>query len=55
MNEIMIIVKNGENDYTLWLPDILNDDKILNALFAVHANSGYSVRGTLEEIKEEII
>ena len=50
-----IIFRNGENDFELWLPDIPKEalDEIETILMRYN-DTGYSVRGTREDIAEEI-
>lgn len=52
-----IIFKNGsENDYELWTEIALSKEETIKIfeILQSHVNEGSSVRGTLEEIKEEI-
>ncbi|WP_191400405.1 hypothetical protein [Flavonifractor sp. An306] len=49
-----IIIKNGTNDYTLWLPEIPVDEPLLNQIIEKYANSGCSTRGNAMDILQEV-
>lgn len=54
-NEVAIVIKHDDGEYTLWYPHLSADsDSLLKALFLVHQDEGFSVRGNLEQIKEEL-
>ena len=48
-----IIYKYGEDDFEIWFPDIPEDSPI-EAAFDEFRLSGYSVRGSKNDIKEEL-
>lgn len=49
-----IIIKNGTDDFTLWLPEIPTDEPLLKELLAKYENSGSSSRGTASDILDEV-
>lgn len=51
-----IVFKHDKNDYSIWMPDFSQSEekKILQALVAVLADNGTSIRGTKEEILQAI-
>lgn len=51
-----VLFKHGENDYSIWMPDFAKDEekKLLQALVAVFADNGTSIRGTKEVILQAI-
>jgi hypothetical protein len=51
-----ILFKHDKNDYSIWMPDFTNDEekKFLQALVAVFADNGTSIRGTKEDILQAI-
>ena len=52
----IVFKHEGENDYSIWMPDFAKDEekKILQALVAVFADNGTSIRGTKEDILQAI-
>lgn len=55
MELVNMIFKYGEDDYVLWNTEIPADDELLTKLLEKYENSGSSVRGTFEEIQEELV
>lgn len=55
MELVNMVFKYGEDDYMLWIPEIPADDELLVKLLEKYENSGSSVRGTFEEIKNELV
>lgn len=50
-----IIFKHGEDDYSIWVPDFSEKDmKRIVAMLEEFTNEGYSIRGTKEDLIEEI-
>lgn len=51
-----ILFKHSEDDYSIWMPDLAKNEekKILQALVAVFADNGTSIRGTKEDILQAI-
>lgn len=51
-----ILFKHSEDDYSIWMPDLAKNEekKILQALVAVFADDGTSIRGTKEDILRAI-
>ena len=50
-----IIYKNGEDDYTMWQPDLPKDvEAKIEAILAEYLDSGCSVRGNKNEIMEDM-
>ena len=50
-----IIFKHGDNDYSLWTPDLSEDDIKKFIVFIVeYINNGHSMRGSKEDIVEEL-
>lgn len=51
-----IVFKHDKNDYSIWMPDLnkAEEKKILQALVAVFADNGTSIRGTKEDILQAI-
>ena len=51
-----ILFKHSEDDYSIWMPDLskAEEKKILQALVAVFADNGTSIRGTKEDILQAI-
>lgn len=51
-----LIYQHGNDDYEIWFPDlpkeVVND---IEAILDRYVNRGYSVRGTANEIKDELI
>lgn len=54
-NTFCVLMKHGEDDYSLWQPEIPADDPLLVALLDKYGNSGGSVRSNGEEILKETI
>ena len=52
----IVFKHEGKNDYSIWMPDLpKNEEKrILQALVAVFADNGTSIRGTKEDILQAI-
>ena len=50
-----MIFKNGDNDCEVCYPEIPMDEPLLQELFAKYETSGWSVRGTCEDVKEDIL
>ena len=51
-----IVFHNGNNDYTLLIPDLSKDenDEILRYLVNIFETNGTSIRGTKDDILAEI-
>ncbi len=50
-----IIFKHGDNDYSLWTPDLSEDDiKKFIVFIEEYINNGHSIRGSKEDIIEEL-
>lgn len=50
-----IIYKHGEDDFSLWIPDLTaEENEEINNFHSMFANSGGSVRGTKQDVVEEI-
>ncbi len=47
---IALLMKHGDNDFTLWQPEIPADDPLWLALLEKYENTGYSERGVREEL-----
>lgn len=52
---IGILLQHGDNDYSVWNPEIPADDPLLIALLDKYRDSGSSVRGTAEEMRAEVL
>lgn len=52
----IVFKHEGKNDYSIWMPDLskAEEKKILQALVAVFADNGTSIRGTKEDILQAI-
>lgn len=48
------IEKHGENDFSVWFAEIPDNDPLWLALVEKYGDTGCSVRGTLDDVKEEI-
>ena len=50
-----IIFKHGDDDYSIWFPDFSKKEmKRIVAMLEEFTNEGYSIRGTKEDLIEEI-
>jgi hypothetical protein len=52
----IVFKHDGKNDYSIWMPDLTKNEekRILQALVAVFADNGTSIRGTKEDILQAI-
>lgn len=52
----IVFKHEGKNDYSIWMPDLTKNEekRILQALVAVFADNGTSIRGTKEDILQAI-
>lgn len=48
---IGILQLHGENDFSLWAPEIPADEPLLTALFSKYSESGVSERGSVRDIR----
>lgn len=50
-----IIYKHGPNDFEIWFPDLPDEAKEeIEKILYKYNDTGYSARGTAEEIAEEL-
>lgn len=50
-----IIFKHGDDDYSIWFPDFSEKEmKRIVEILEEFTNEGYSIRGTKEDLIEEI-
>lgn len=52
---VAMIFKNGDTDCEVWYPEISMDEPLLQELLKKYETSGYSVAGSGEDLKEDII
>lgn len=52
----IVFKHEGKNDYSIWMPDLTKNEekRILQALVAVFADNGTTIRGTKEDILQAI-
>lgn len=52
----IVFKHEGKNNYSIWMPDLTKNEekRILQALVAVFADNGTSIRGTKEDILQAI-
>ncbi len=50
-----VLMKHGEDDFSLWQPEIPADAPMLVALLDKYGDNGCSVRGNGEEVRNEIL
>ena len=51
-----ILMMHGINDYGIWYPDLsIEDDLAIQKILSKYDTSGYSARGTLNDIRKEVI
>lgn len=51
-----IIYREEADDYTIWFPDLPREaEEEIDAILDRYRNTGYSARGTLNDIKEELL
>ena len=50
-----ILYKHGENDFSIWFPELTeSENKEINSMFENFVNGGSSLRGSKQDVLDEI-
>ena len=51
---LAMIFVHGKDDFDIWYPDVPLDEPLLNEFFMKYDDRGYSLRGTKDDILDDL-